>query len=70
MASWTVLEEQIVWVSPRATAFTVVCDGCMRTIATDGYGAAVVHGTLPLDKVRGWVVCSRGHQLRVERDGR
>ena len=70
MASWTVLEEQTVWVAPRATSFTVVCDACARSIAADGYGAAVVHGMLALDSVRGWIVCPRGHQLRVERDGR
>lgn len=70
MASWTVLEEQTVWISPRATSFTVVCNACAQSIATDGYGAAVVHGSLPLEAVRGWLVCSRGHQLRVERDGR
>jgi len=70
MASWTVLEEQTVWVSPRATSFTVACDACARSVAGDGYGAAVVAGTLPPDAVRGWLVCARGHQLRVERDGR
>ena len=70
MASWTVFEEQIVWVSPRATSFTVVCDACAQAIAADGFGAATVHGTLPLDATRGWLTCSRGHQLRLERDGR
>jgi hypothetical protein len=70
MASWTVFEEQAVWISPRATSFTVVCDACARSLATEGYGAAIVHGTLELDRLRGWVTCAGGHQLRVERDGR
>jgi hypothetical protein len=70
VASWTVLEEQTVWISPRATSFTVVCDACARSIASDGYGAAIVPGTLAADAVRGWIVCPRGHHLRVERDGR
>jgi len=39
-------------------------------IASDGYGAATVHGYLPLDTQRGSVECARGHHLRVERDGR
>jgi hypothetical protein len=70
VASWTVVEEQIVWVSPRATSFTVVCDACARAIAADGYGAATVQGELPLDAYRGAIECTRGHRLRVERDGR
>ena len=70
MASWTFLQEQTVWISPRATSFTVVCDACVQSIASDGYGAASVQGALPLDHQRGWLTCSNGHQIRVERDGR
>jgi hypothetical protein len=70
MASWTVLQEQTVWISPRATSFTVVCEACAESIAAAGYGAAAVQGTLALDHQRGWLTCSRGHQIRVERDGR
>jgi len=70
MASWTVLEEQVVWLSPRATSFTVVCEACAQVIAAEGYGAATVHGELPLDHYRGALECARGHRLRVERDGR
>jgi hypothetical protein len=29
-----------------------------------------VQGTLSLDHVRGSIECPRGHQLRIERDGR
>ncbi len=70
MASWTVLEEQVVWVSARATAFTVVCEACAQVIAGDGYGAATVRGELPLHRLRGSLECPRGHRLRIEREAR
>ncbi len=70
MASWAVLQEQTVWLSPRATSFSVVCQACMELEAGDGYGAAVVQANLALDVLRGTVECSRGHRLRVEREGR
>ena len=70
MASWTVLEEQVVWISPRAVTFTVVCDACVQQVAADGYGAATVQGAMALERVRGYIECPRGHTLRVERDGR
>jgi hypothetical protein len=70
VASWAVLEEQTVWISPRAVSFTIVCNACAEIAAADGYGAATVHGHLPLDAQRGSVECQRGHRLRVEREGR
>ena len=70
MASWAVLQEQTVWISPRATAFSVVCEACLELDGGDGYGSAVVHGNLALDAFRGTVECPRGHRLRVEREGR
>jgi hypothetical protein len=70
VASWAVLEQQTVWVSPRAVSFTVVCNVCAELAAAEGYGAATVHGSLPLDAQRGSVECPRGHHLRIERDGR
>jgi hypothetical protein len=66
MASWAVVGEQVVWISPLATAFTVVCERCADT----GEGFPSVQGTLSLEHVRGHMVCPRGHELRVERDGR
>ena len=61
MASWAVLTEQTVWISPLATGFTVVCERCVEL----GEAFPSVQGTLPLDHVRGTLECPRGHQLRV-----
>jgi hypothetical protein len=66
LASWAVLTEQVVWISPVATGFTVVCERC----AEEGATFPSIHATLSLDHARGTVECPRGHQLRVERDGR
>jgi hypothetical protein len=66
MASWAILTEQTVWISSLATAFTVVCERC----ADAGESFPSVQGTLSLDHVRGSIECPRGHQLRIERDGR
>lgn len=70
MASWTALAEQTVWISPRAMSFTIVCDACVQEVAADGYGAATVQASLPLEVQRSSIECPRGHRLRVERDGR
>jgi hypothetical protein len=66
MASWAVIGEQVVWISPRATGFTVVCERC----AEAGEGLPSVQGTMSLEHVRGSMSCPRGHEIRVERDGR
>jgi hypothetical protein len=66
MASWAVIGEQVVWISPRATGFTVVCERC----ADSGEGLPSVQGTLSLDNARGSMSCPRGHEIRIERDGR
>jgi hypothetical protein len=66
MASWAVLSEQVVWISPRATGFTVVCERC----ADAGEGLPSVQGNLSLEHARGSTSCPRGHDLRIERDGR
>jgi hypothetical protein len=66
VASWAVLTEQVVWISPLATGFTVVCERC-----TDlGQALPSVQATLALEHVRGTIECPRGHQIRIERDGR
>jgi hypothetical protein len=66
MASWALLTEQTVWISPLATGFTIVCDRCAEL----GELFPSVQATLSLDSARGGVSCPRGHQIRVERDGR
>ena len=66
MASWALLSEQVVWISPRATGFTVVCERCAEL----GELFPSVQATLSLEHMRGSIECPRGHQIRVERDGR
>ena len=66
MASWAVLSEQVVWISPRATGFTVVCERCTES----GEGFPSVQGTLSLEDARGSMSCPRSHEIRIERDGR
>jgi hypothetical protein len=64
--SLAVLTEQTIWISPRAVAFTVVCEQCARL----GELFPSVEGRLELDRLRGRISCLRGHELRVEREGR
>jgi hypothetical protein len=66
MASWAVMGAQVVWVSPLANAFTVVCERC----ADGGESFPSAQGVLPLEQARGHMTCPRGHEIRVERDGR
>jgi hypothetical protein len=66
MASWAVVGEQVVWVSQLAIGFTVVCERC----AESGQQFPSVQGTLSLEHARGTISCPRGHEIRVERDGR
>jgi hypothetical protein len=66
MASWAVVGEQVVWISPLATGFTVVCERC----AESGQGFPSVQGALALEHAIGHLSCPRGHDIRIERDGR
>jgi len=66
VASWAVLSEQVVWISPLATGFTVVCERC----AGEGEIFPSTHARLSLEHMRGTVQCPYGHRIRVERDGR
>jgi hypothetical protein len=66
MASWAVVGEQVVWISQLATGFTVVCERCVEL----GEGFPSAQGALSLEYVRGTISCPRGHEIRVERDGR
>ena len=69
MASWAVLDEQTVWISPLATGVHGRLQRACARARGEGL-APTVQGTLPLDALRGTVECPRGHRLRVERDGR
>jgi hypothetical protein len=70
MASRTTLPDQTVRISSRVTSFTVICDACAQSTIGDGYAAAIVHGTLPLERHHGRLTCPNGHELLVERSAR
>jgi hypothetical protein len=61
--------EQVIWIPPRATAFTAVCDQCLdaKRNSAEGYLSAGVSGSLRLDAPHGWCRCPSGHEIRVER---
>ena len=56
--------DQTIWLSPRATSYTVVCEECATQ---HGFLAAQVAGRLELDRDHSAVTCPRGHEIRVER---
>jgi hypothetical protein len=62
------MHEQTIWLPPRATAFTEICEACEEEspVAT-GCSHAVVSGALRLDAAHGWATCPRGHEIRVLR---
>jgi hypothetical protein len=60
---------QIVLISARATAFTVVCNACARAMHEPGWSGATFAGRLDVDLDRGMFLCRRGHEVRVEREG-
>ena len=63
-----IYQEQVIWIAPKATAFTAVCDRCLSDESfPEGYLSASVAGALRLDASRGWCTCRRGHEIRVER---
>jgi hypothetical protein len=62
------MEAQTIWLAPRATAFTEICDECAEEhFFGDGYRGETVRGTLRLEDARGWATCARGHTVRVLR---
>ncbi len=63
-------QEQTIWLSPRATGFTEICEACEED-DSDLYRDlhAVVRGHLHLDDHAGWATCPRGHTMRVMRLG-
>ena len=59
--------DQTVWLAPKATSYTVVCEEC----ATEhGYLGASVEGRLELERLHGAVSCPRGHEISVQRANR
>ncbi len=66
MASWAILEEQAVWISQRATGFTIVCERCAEL----GENFPSFSATIALDALRSTVQCTHGHRVRIEREGR
>jgi hypothetical protein len=64
------VSEQVVTISPRATAFSVVCAECAAREAEPGWVRATFAGRLDLDLDQGMFLCRRGHSVRVERSKR
>jgi hypothetical protein len=56
--------DQTIWLAPKATSYTVVCEECA---AEHGLLGAQVGGRLELERGDAAVVCERGHEIRVER---
>jgi hypothetical protein len=60
--------EQTIWLAPRATGFTEICEACEEddpVLYRDLH--AVVRGHLHIDDHQGWATCPRGHTMRVRR---
>ena len=62
------MHEQTIWLPPRATAFTEICEACeeeapgrVRVLARRRQRRA------RLDADHGWATCARGHEIRVLR---
>lgn len=56
--------DQTVWLAPRATAFTVVCEECA---SQRGYLGAQVEGRLELEREHSAISCAHGHAISVQR---
>ena len=65
------MRDQTIWLAPRATGFTEICESCEEDhpelASTAG---ATVTGILRIDSDHGWATCPRGHEVRVLRMGR
>jgi hypothetical protein len=60
------VSEHVVTISPRTTAFTVVCAAC-AVGPEGGWTGATFAGQLDLDLRSGVFLCRGGHRVRVER---
>jgi hypothetical protein len=64
------MHDQTIWLAPRATAFTLLCEACEEEHPeAAGSPLATISGTLHLDAELGWATCARGHTVRVLRMG-
>jgi hypothetical protein len=62
------MEAQTIWLAPRATAFTEICQECLDDhVRGHGYRGETVSGALRLEDASGWATCTRGHTVRVLR---
>jgi hypothetical protein len=59
--------EQTIWLPPRATAFTEICETCEEEHSDRGGLPPTVSGNLRIDDIAGWATCARGHTMRVLR---
>jgi hypothetical protein len=70
-----VTRENTVWIAPRATRFSCLCERCLddRRVAgsfLDAVKVASVRGELPPEAEVAFAHCSAGHQVIVRRVSR
>jgi len=58
---------QVVTIGVAATAFTAVCETCLRIDRAVGLSASKFAGRLDLDLAEGIFLCRRGHHVSVVR---
>jgi hypothetical protein len=64
-------QEQVVWIGPKATAFTALCDHCLQgEHSAEAFMSARVSALMRIDARHGWCTCARGHEIRIERADR
>jgi hypothetical protein len=67
------MRENVVWVAPRATQFSCLCERCLDGTRArgssflDAVRVASVRGTVPSDTDVVFVRCRSGHELVVRR---
>ena len=60
--------EQTIWLPPRATRFTEICEACEDEYPElAGTAGVTITGALDLDRQRGRATCPRGHEVPVLR---
>ena len=63
------MHEQTIWLAPRATSFTDICEQCEDEADGRGGLPPTISGRLRIDDGAGWATCHRGHTMRVLRMG-